>query len=226
MMNWTDDALSLGTLAHELGHSMHSFYTWRSQPFVYARYSMFAAEVASNLNQALVGAHLLETSGDRDFKVAVIEERMSNHLRYLFTMPILARFELEIHERVERGEALTADSMSELLVGLYREGFGDAVEIDPPRQGIIWAEFPHLFTPFYVFQYATGIAAAGALASQILEEGEPAARRYREFLAAGDSAFPIDALRRAGIDMTQPEPVQRAFDDLDALVTRLDHLTR
>jgi oligoendopeptidase F len=141
-------------------------------------------------------------------------------------MPILARFELTIHEQVERGEALTADSMGALLADLYRQGFGDAVEIDPPRQGIIWAEFPHLFTPFYVFQYATGIAAAAALAQRVLAEGEPAATRYLEFLKAGDSLYPIDALRLAGIDMTTPAPIQTAFDLLDDLVSQLDALTR
>src|SRR5207249_12101429 len=132
---------------------LHSYYTWKHQPPVYARYGLFAAEVASNFNQAMVRAHLLETNPDPDFQIAVIEEAMANFHRYFFIMPTLARFELEIHERVERGEALTAGSMIELMASLFREGFGDQVEVDADRVGITWAQFPtHLYSNFYVYQ--------------------------------------------------------------------------
>ncbi len=217
---------SVSTLAHELGHSMHSYLAWRTQPVTYAGYGMSAAETASNLNQALLGAHLLalgeQMDEGRDWTIAVIEERMGNHLRYLFTMPILARFELACHERVEAGDALTADGMGETLLALYREGYGGEVALDPPRIGITWARFPHLYSNFYVFQYAVGISAAAALAAQIREEGEPAAHRYLDFLRAGGSRHPIDALRDAGVDMTSPAPIQRAFDVLAGYVDRLE----
>ena len=227
MMNYQDTLGSVSTLAHELGHSLHSYYTWQTQPPIYGRYSMFVAEAASNMHQALMGAHLLERHRDDPaFQVALIEERMGNHLRYLFTMPILARFELDCHERVERGEALSAAGMTQALAELYRQGYGDTVVIDEPRMGITWARFPHLFANFYVFQYATGIAAAAALARQVRAEGEPAARRYVEFLKTGDAAFPIDALAAAGVDMRDPAPVQAAFDILAGYVERLDELTR
>ena len=224
MMSWHDDLGSVSTLIHELGHSLHSYYTWQTQPLVYADYSMFVAEVASNMNQALMGAHLLETVDDPHFLTTVIEERMGNNLRYLFTMPILAKFELETHSRVERGEALTADELNDLMADLYAEAYGDAVALDRERQGITWARFPHLFANFYVFQYATGIAAAAQLAEQVRSGGPEVAARYIEFLKTGDAAYPVDALKKAGIDMSSPEPIQAAFDILAGYVDRLEEL--
>jgi oligoendopeptidase F len=224
LMSWHDDLGSVSTLAHELGHSLHSFYAWRTQPTIYTEYSMFVAEVASNLNQALMGAHLLETETDPNFLITVIEERMGNNLRYLFTMPTLARFELDCHEMVERGEALTADGMIETMADLYAEAYGDAVEIDRERMGITWARFGHLFANYYVFQYATGISAAAQLAQQIRSEGPEAAARYIDFLKTGSAEYPVDALRKAGIDMRTPEPIQAAFDILAGYVDRLEQI--
>ncbi len=225
-MTWQDNLTSVSTLAHEIGHSMHSLLTWRHQPVTYAHYGMTAAETASNFNQALMGAHLLQVAerDDREWTIAVIEERMANNMRYLFTMPILARFELAAHERVEGGEALSAAWMSQTLLGFYRDGYGDEVVIDPARMGITWARFPHMFMNFYVFQYAIGIAAAAALSQPILA-GDPDAReRYLAFLRTGGSVDPIVALREAGVDMSSPEPIERAFGILSGYVERLEGL--
>ena len=224
MMNFRDDVFSVSTLAHELGHSMHSYLTWQHQPPIYADYSLFVAEVASNFNQALVRGHLLDTTTDRDSVLAIIEEAISNFHRYLFVMPILARFELDCHERIERGEALTADGMGATLAGFFREGYGDAVEVDEVRLGVTWAQFRHLYSPFYVYQYATGISAANALAEDVRTEGPPAAERYLNFLKVGGSLYPLDALKLAGIDMTSPEPIQRAFGVLSKMVDRLEEI--
>ena len=224
MMNFRDDLFSVSTLAHELGHSMHSYLTWGAQPSVYCGYSLFVAEVASNFNQALVRGKLLDESTDRDWTLAILEEALSNLHRYLFVMPTLARFELDCHERIERGEALTADGMSQTLAGFFREGYGDAVEIDEARLGITWAQFSHLYAPFYVYQYATGIAAANALAEDVRAGGAPAAERYLKFLEAGASLYPLDALKLAGIDMASPEPIERAFGVLSRLVDRLEEI--
>jgi oligoendopeptidase F len=216
----------MSTLAHELGHSMHSYLTRKHQPFIYSRYGIFAAEVASNFNQAMVRAHLLNTNPDPQFQIAVIQEAMYNFHRYFFLMPILARFELEVHTRVERGEALTADGMIKLMADLFREGYGPEVEVDEPRVGITWAQFStHMYLNFYVYQYATGIAAANALAHRVLTEGPQAAEDYKRFLKAGGSMYPLDALRLAGVDMTSPEPVERAFEVLEGYVRRLEELT-
>jgi oligoendopeptidase F len=185
---------------------------------------MFVAETASNFNQALMRANLLATEKDEDFELEVLAEAMSNFHRYLFIMPTLARFEIECHERVERGEGLTADAMSSLMADLYAEAYGSSVEVDRDRVGITWAEFPHLFGNFYVFQYTTGISAANALADGVLREGEPAAQRYLSFLKAADAVYPIEALKMAGIDMNTPEPVERAFAVLTRMIDRLDQL--
>nr|MBA2362995.1 oligoendopeptidase F [Chloroflexia bacterium] len=222
LLNYTEDLHGMSTLAHELGHSMHSWFTYETQPAVYAHYSIFVAEVASNFNQALVRAHLLETNTDPDFQLAIIDEAMSNFHRYFFLMPTLARFELELHERVERGEALTAETMMELMTALFREAYGPAVEIDADRVGITWAQFPtHLYANFYVYQYATGLSGAHALAHNILDGQPNAVDNYLAFLSAGSSAYPLDVLKQAGVDLTSPEPVQQTFDVLTGMVDRL-----
>lgn len=221
-MIYQDTLTSVSTLTHEIGHSMHSLLTWRHQPVTYANYGMSAAETASNFNQALMGAHMLAERSDRDWTIAVIEERMANFQRYLFTMPILARFELAAHGRVEAGQALSADWMSQTTLGFYREGYGREVVIDPARMGITWARFPHLFMNFYVFQYGVGIAAAAALSEAVLTEGEPARERYLAFLRAGGSVDPIVALREAGIDMSSPAPIERAFAIMSGYIDRLE----
>lgn len=225
MMNYNNDIFGLSTLAHELGHSLHSHYTWQTQPQIYARYSLFVAEVASNFNQALVRAHLLATNPDRDFQISVIEEAMSNFHRYFFIMPTLARFELEIHERIEHGQAINADGLIGLMADLFAEGYGSEVALDKERIGITWAEFAtHLYSNFYVYQYATGIAGAHALAAKILAGEAGAVERYLNFLKAGGSCYPLDALRQAGVDLTTPEPIEQAFVTLAGYVTRLEEL--
>jgi oligoendopeptidase F len=226
MMSYNDDLAGLSTLAHELGHSMHSYYTFATQPLMaYSRYGLFLAEVASNFNQALVRDHLFRTQADPGFQIALIEEAMGNFHRYFFIMPTLARFELEIHERVEKGQALTASSLNGLMAELFAEGYGDELTMDAERTGITWAQFhTHLYSNFYVYQYATGIAAAHALAEGILAGRPGAAERYLAFLKAGGSQYPLDTLRAAGVDMATPEPVESAFAVLSGLVDRLEAL--
>jgi oligoendopeptidase F len=147
---------------------------------------------------------------------------MANFMRYLFTMPILARFELAAHERVEAGGALSAAWMNQALLAAYREGYGAEVVIDPARVGITWARFPHLFSNFYVFQYGIGISAAAALSSAILTEGGPARERYLDFLRAGGSRDPIDALRDAGVDVSLAAPIDHAFSVMSGYIDRLE----
>jgi oligoendopeptidase F len=226
VMSYTRDVYGLSTLAHELGHSMHSYHAWQSQPLVYSDYSLFAAEVASNFNQALVRAHLLATKPDRNFQIQIIEEAMANFHRYFFIMPTLARFELELHERVERGEGVTADDMIALMTELFREGCAGEMDIDAERVGITWAQFSHLYADYYVFQYATGISAAHALARPILEGKPGAAEAYLDFLRAGGSRYPLDALNDAGVDLTTPQPVEETFAVLAQLVERLEQLVK
>ncbi len=215
---------SVSTLAHELGHSMHSYLTWKKQPWVYSDYALFVAEVASNFHQAMLRADLLARNPDPAFQVVIIEEAMSNFHRYLFVMPTLARFELEMHERVERGEGLSADLMVEHMAGLFAEGYGGEMVVDPQRVGITWATFGHLYSDYYVYQYATGISAAQALSQRILSGTPGAAGDYLQFLSAGSSLYPLDALKLAGVDMADPQPVEVAFQVLAGLIDRLEAL--
>jgi oligoendopeptidase F len=224
LMSYNNSIRSMSTLAHELGHSMHSYFSRRDQPFIYSRYTLFVAEVASNFNQALVRSYLLGQRDDRRFLIGLIEEAMSNFHRYLFVMPILAKYERAVHEQVERGQALTADGMSSLLADLLRSGYGPAVAVDEQRDGITWAQFQHMYMNFYVFQYASGIAAANALAVPVAEGDAEAVARYRKFLSSGGSLYPLDALDVAGIDMTSPAAMDRAFKVMEGFVERLDGL--
>lgn len=224
LMNYDGSLSGASTLAHELGHSMHTWLANRAQPPVYAGYALFVAEVASNFNQALMRGHMLARQPGRAEELAVLEEALHNFHRYLFLMPILSQFEQRVHEQAEAGEPLTGESMGALLAELFRRGYGPAVHVDAARNGITWAGFPHLYQSFYVFQYASGIAAANALAERVLA-GEPgAAERYLDCLSAGGSRYPLEALELAGIDMRAPEPLERAFAVLQRFVDRLEHL--
>ena len=225
MMSFDGNLSSMGTLAHELGHSMHSHYTREHQPFVYSHYSMFVAEVASNFNQAMVRAHLFANNSDRDFQLALIQEAMDNIHRYFFIMPTLARFEFEVHARMEKDEPLTPDMLNEIMSGFYAEGYGETMTDDPRRTGSTWAQFGHLYEPFYTFQYATGISAAHALANAILAGDDGGAvERYHAFLKAGSSDYAIPVLKAAGVDMSTPLAVEETFKVLEGLVDRLERL--
>lgn len=224
MMSWAGDLSSLSTLTHELGHSMHSYHTWKNQSPAYCDYSIFVAEVASNFHQAMTRAWLFEHQKDPEFQIALIEEAMENFHRYFFIMPILALFEREVHERTDGGKGITASDLSSLMTSLFSQGYGDGVEIDAEREGSTWAQFGHLYSNFYVFQYATGISAAHALAAPILAGDTDAVSRYREFLSSGSSLYPVDALKKAGIDMSGPEAMEKGFEVLSGLIDRLEKL--
>jgi oligoendopeptidase F len=224
MMSFADDIFSLSTLAHELGHSMHSYYSRANQRFLYSRYGLFVAEVASNFNQATVRDYLMRTQTAPDFQIALIEEAMSNYHRYFFIMPTLARFELEMHTRVEKGAPLNADILTGILADLFKEGYGEEVEFDHDRIGITWAQFLHMYMNFYVYQYATGISGAHALSHGVTSGAVGAVERYLDFLSSGGSRYPLEALRTAGVDLTTPEPVEAAFGVLAGLVDRLEKL--
>ncbi len=227
-MSYNDDIFAMSTLAHELGHSMHSYYARSTQPFVYSNYGLFQAEVASNMHQALTRRYLLDTQHDPEFHIAVLEEAMANFYRYFFIMPTLARLELELHERVERGGPITAAYLTDLTADLMGEVYGGEVDVSGPdreRAGSTWAQFhTHLYSNFYVYQYATGIAGAHHLAARVAAGDRGAAGAYIAFLKSGGSMYPLDGLRLAGVDMSSTEPVESAFAALAATVTRLEEL--
>ena len=227
-MTWNGTMNSYSTLAHEIGHSMHSLLSTRAHPYSVPRYTLFHAEVASNFNQAMVRQHLLaqaRATGDTEFEVQIIEEALSNFHRYFFIMPTLAAFELECYRRIEAGGTLSAPDLIQLTADLLAQGYGDGVTMDRDRSGIMWAQFStHLYANFYAYQYATGISAAHQLLEQFASDPETARTTYLRFLESGGSADPIDALREAGVDMLSPEAVQATFRTLAGYVDRLEEL--
>jgi len=226
LMSYNDNITGVSTLAHELGHSMHGYYTSRAQPMLYFTYPSIISETASNFHQAMVRAHLLETNPSKSFQIALLEEAMDNFHRYFFIMPTLARFELETHQRIEQGQALTANSMIELMADLFSEGFGGNMNLDRERVGITWGTFTtHLYIDFYSFQYAIGISAANAIAKRILGGTPNAAQDHINFLKAGSSKAPIELYKIAGVDMTSTQPIADAFEVLESYIERLTELT-
>jgi oligoendopeptidase F len=227
-MTWNGTLSSSSTLAHEIGHSMHSLLSQREHPSAVPRYTLFHAEVASNFDQAMVRSHLLKQAreaGDTDFEVAIIEEALANFHRYFFIMPTLAAFELEAYRRIEAGGTLSAPDLTTLTADLLQQGYGDGVSMDRERSGILWAQFStHLYANFYAYQYATGISAAHQLLAQFGENADAARERYLGFLRSGGSLDPIDALKEAGVDMLSPEPVEATFRTLAGYVDRLEEL--
>ncbi len=226
--SYNDTLMAMSILAHELGHALHLYLMDASQPHIYQDYfsfSMAVAETASNFNQALVRAHLLQArAGDPDFQIALIDEAMFNFHRYFFIMPTLARFELAVHTRAERGQPLTAGILNDLMADLFAEGYGDTMSDDRERTAITWAQFMHLYEAFYTFQYAVGISAAHGLADRILAGSNTAVENYLDFLKAGSSLYAMDLFELAGVDMRTPIPVEKTFAVLADLVDRLEKL--
>ncbi len=224
LLNYQGTLNDVFTLAHELGHSMHSYFTRRTQPYVYGDYTIFLAEVASTLNETLLTDYLLKQTNDRKLRAYLVNQQLERFRTTLFRQTMFAEFELDIHTRAEAGEAITPDQLNSLYRDLNVRYYGS--EVAPDQEiSIEWARIPHFYWAFYVYQYATGISAAAALAHQILTEGEPAVQRYLRFLKSGSSQYSIDLLREAGVDMATPEPVQRALDIFEKSLDQMEELT-
>lgn len=223
LLNHKDNLDSMFTLAHELGHSMHSYLTHKNQPYVYGNYSIFVAEVASTTNEALLNDHLLKTITDPEKKKYVLNHYLEQFRGTIFRQTMFAEFERDIHKHVEAGGALTSEFMCDHYLALNRKYFGPDVIIDDSIK-YEWARIPHMYYEFYVYQYATGFSAAISLADQILKEGEPAIERYLEFLSSGSKDYPIEILRAAGADMETEHPVTNALNVFKSVVDELDAL--
>ncbi|WP_163150488.1 oligoendopeptidase F [Anoxybacillus sp. MB8] len=223
LMNWQDNVNNLFTLAHEFGHSVHSYYTRKYQPYPYGNYSIFVAEVASTCNEALLNDYLLKTIDDEKKKLYLLNHYLETFRGTVFRQTMFAEFEHMIHQMAQNGEALTAKVLTEKYYELNKTYFGDGVVIDE-EIGLEWARIPHFYYNYYVYQYATGFSAATALSKQILEEGAPAVERYIAFLKAGSSDYPIEVLKKAGVDMTSPEPIEQACQVFEQKLQQLEQL--
>ena len=225
LLNYQGTLHDVFTLAHEMGHALHSWYSDEHQPYIYAGYRIFVAEVASTCNEALLIHYLMEQSkkaGDRKKTMYLINYFLEQFRTTLFRQTMFAEFEKITHGLLEQGETLTADRLCEIYYDLNKLYFGEEICVDQEID-MEWARIPHFYTPFYVYQYATGFSAAIALSKQILEQGAPAVEQYKKFLKGGSSMYPLELLKMAGVDMEQKAPVQ---DALAVFAQYLDEMER
>ncbi|WP_088809306.1 MULTISPECIES: oligoendopeptidase F [unclassified Listeria] len=226
LMNWQDTIDNVFTLAHELGHSVHSYYTRKNQPYVYGDYSIFLAEVASTTNENLLTDYLLKKYEDKKVRAYLLNHYLDGFKGTVFRQTQFAEFEHLIHQADQEGEALTAEYLTENYFRINKNYYGsDAMKYDD-EIGYEWSRIPHFYMNYYVFQYATGFSAASALSAKILNEGEKAVQDYVQFLKAGSSDFPIEVLKRAGVDMTTPKPVEDALKVFEEKLNELESLTK
>jgi oligoendopeptidase F len=227
LLNYQNTMDSMFTLAHEMGHSMHTVLSHTSQPFVYAGYTIFVAEVPSTLSEALFLTYMLERTTDEHERIVLLQHAIDGIVTTFYTQVMFADYELQAHRLVEEGKPVTADVLGEIYFGLLQAYHGDAIEYDE-QSHVTWARIPHFYsTPYYVYQYATCFASSAQLMKQ-LTTGSDAQRhdaiaRYLTLLKAGGSDHPMTLLKNAGVDLSQPETVQAVVEQLDVLVTQLEH---
>ncbi len=226
LLNFNGDFDSVSTLTHEAGHAMHSFFSNRTQPYACADYSIFVAEVASTFNEALLIERLLGEAQDRQERIFLLGHWLDGIRATLFRQTFFAEFELRIHERAERGEALTGESLSKMYLELVRayQGHDDGACAVDDLFAIEWACVPHFYYDFYVYQYATGIVAANSLARDVLNKRPGAAERYTRFLGSGGADYPLELLRAAGVDLETESPYDSTFRAVDEKLDALEEL--
>ena len=223
LLNYTDTLKDVFTIVHEMGHSMHSSYTRQYQPYIYGSHSIFTAEVASTVNESLLMRYLLDKETDLEMRRYLLNMHLEEFRTTLFRQTMFAEFEDMTHRAIESGQVLTADSMCQQYEELNAKYYGTAVEKDDTIK-YEWARIPHFYNAFYVYKYATGYSAATAISDKILIDGEPARKAYIEFLKTGESDYPIQLLKIAGVDMSSPEPVEKAMETFNSLLDEFEKL--
>lgn len=223
LLNYNETLDNVFTLAHEMGHAMHSYYSNSTQPYIYSGYRIFVAEVASTCNEALLIQYMLNKTTDKKEKMLLFNHFLESFKGTVYRQTMFAEFERDCHRKAEKGESLTAETLCGSYYDLNKFYFGEDMVSDP-EIALEWSRIPHFYTPFYVYQYATGFSAAVALSEKILTEGEVAVENYKRFLKAGGAMDPIDELKMAGVDMTSPEPIQKALNLFDKLLTEMETL--
>jgi len=223
LLNWTGLLNDVFTLSHEMGHNMHSYYTGKYQPYTYANYSIFLAEVASTFNESLLVDHLLETVDSKQEKLFLLERYLNNLTATFYRQIMFAEYEMKVYEITEKGESLTAEQLSDLYKKMYQKYWGPEMSVAEEEQ-YTWARIPHFYYNFYVYQYATGFAASEVLAKKVKNEGAKAVEKYLNFLKAGSSDYSINILKSAGVDMNSPEPVQAVSDRMNQVLNEMENL--
>jgi oligoendopeptidase F len=223
LLNWTDMLNDVFTLAHEMGHNMHSYYTGLNQPYIYASYSIFLAEVASTFNENLLLDYLIENADSKDEKLFLIEKYINNITTTVYRQVMFAEFESLTHNKLENGEALTSETLCKFYKETYQKYWGPEMIVDE-EETYTWARVPHFYYNFYVYQYATGFAASEALAAKVKSEKKPAIEKYLNFLKAGSSDYPINVLKNAGVDMNSLDPILAVTNKMSKLVDELEKL--
>jgi oligoendopeptidase F len=221
LLNHKDNLNSMFTLTHELGHAMHSYLSDETQPYREAQYTIFLAEVASTLNEALLMDHLLKRTTDLHEKLYLLTYYADQFRTTVFRQTMFAEFELLIHTKAEQGEALTPQLLSEIYYALNKKYYGPSMVVDQAIE-MEWARIPHFYTSFYVYKYATGFSAATSFCKQILDEGPIAVERYLGFLKSGGSDFSINILAKAGVDMSSPKPIEQAMSVFEDVLNQLE----
>lgn len=224
LANYQEKVHDVFTIAHEMGHALHSYFSNHHQPYIYAGYKIFVAEVASTVNEALLMEHLLANSVNLQEKLYLLNQYLEQFRTTVFRQTMFAEFEKIIHQEVENGGALTAEWFSEQYLKLNQLYYGEETVVDPEIT-MEWARIPHFYSAFYVYKYATGYSAAIALSQKILKEGTGAVVKYLDFLKSGDSDYPLNLLRKAGVDMESPVPVQDALKVFEKLLNEMIELT-
>lgn len=222
LLNYNYELHDVSTLAHEMGHSIHSYYSRKEQPYIYAGYTLFCAEVASTTNEALLIHDLINKEQDKKKKLYLINQELEQIRTTVFRQLMFAEFELITHESLEQGNSLTAEDYNRIWHDLNQKYFGEDMIVDEDIDSE-WARIPHFYSDFYVYQYATGYAAASAFAKSILEGKENAVSKYIDFLKSGGSDYPIDILKKAGVDMTTSKPLEATIERFNELLNMLEN---
>ncbi len=225
LLNYTDTLDDVFTTAHEMGHSMHTILSHETQPFIYSNYTIFVAEVPSTLSEALLLEYMLARSTDPIERIVLLQHAIDNITGTFYTQVLFADYELRAHRLAEQDQPITAEILTDTYTQLLKDYYGDAVDLNP-LTGLTWARIPHFFnSPYYVYQYATCFASAARIAQEIMGGGPKASEareRYLTLLKSGGNDYPMEQLRKAGVDLSQPDTVRAVVDQLDSLVTRLE----
>ena len=223
LLNYQGTVNDVFTLAHEMGHALHTFYTHENQPYIYSSYKIFVAEVASTVNETLLMKYLLSCTDDRKERAYLLNHYLEEFRGTVFRQVMFSEFEKIIHDKIGEGDALTTESISEIYFMLNKKYFGEEVYMDE-QISLEWSRIPHFYNSFYVYKYATGFCAAQSLVNQILTEGQPAIERYLEFLKSGSKDYPLNLLKSAGVDLSTSKPIEDGLAMFEGILNELEEL--